>query len=79
MKLIYTGDFERLKDFGFREYYDNFSRTNGTKERITVILKNNRKMFDVYCGDTFEDMKVYDIAFGIDDLIQSGLVKKEDE
>ena len=75
MKLIYTGDFERLKEFGFRDeqelcnmnfYY--FYKGQGSK---ICIGKSTGKIWTEGTLDR-ELIKIYD-------LIQAGLVKKEEE
>ena len=81
MKLIYTGDFERLKEFGF-EYdsnlSDNLEEVYSVKEKYQklCILKNDGTMFlyEPYNSNVFilKNTILYD-------LIQAGLVKKEEE
>lgn len=80
MKLIYTGDFERLKDFGF-EYdsnlSDNLEEVYSVQEKYQklCILKNDSTMFlyEPYNSNAFilKNTILYD-------LIQAGLVKKEE-
>ena len=78
MKLIYTGDFERLKDFGFE------SRTT----YYYLYLDNGYSILeiDVYCDDNritirndYNEGDEIEIPSVIYDLIQAGIVKKEDE
>ena len=81
MKLIYTGDFGRLKEFGF-EYDSNLS--NNFEEVYSVkkgyqklcILKNDGTIFlyEPFNSNTFI-LKNTILYY----LIQKGLVKKEDE
>lgn len=81
MKLIYTGDFERLKEFGF-EYdsnlSDNFEEVYSVKKEYQklCILKNDGTIFlyEPFNSNTFilKNTILYD-------LIQAGLVKKEEE
>ena len=82
MELIYTGDFERLKDFGFEvdEYNNkicNF-KYNYYKYKpinsIDVIQIDTRTRIIYMCDNSRQDglIKIYD-------LIQAGLVKKEEE
>ena len=92
MKLIYTGDFERLKDFGFefesvlKVYYKmiipkkwKFLFFNTMpKARVINITKRKeiitKKMVNWLDWDDCETLKN-----DIKDLIQAGLVKKEEE
>ena len=81
MKLIYTGDFGRLKEFGFK--YDsnlsnNFEEVYSVKKEYQklCILKNDGTIFlyEPFNSNAFilKNTILYD-------LIQKGLVKKEDE
>lgn len=79
MKLIYTGDFEKLKDFGFekklthyglhidKNYYTIY--VNVHLDDKTITIRND------YYDNDFE----CELPSVIYDLIQAGLVKKEEE
>ena len=80
MKLIYTGDFERLKDFGF-EYdecvCDEFTyKYYAYKPRYGIeVIQIDTTSRIIYLCDNYKNeglIKIYD-------LIQAGLVKKEEE
>ena len=75
MKLIYTGDFERLKEFGFRDeqelYNMNFYYSYKGPGSKICIGKSTGKIWTEGTLDR-ELIKIYD-------LIQTGLVKKEEE
>lgn len=81
MKLIYTGDFERLKDFGF-EFFENGCGTTGysffDKDKgYVIIVEKDREDYNKY-GDERKIPKniPHDLLY---DLIKAGLVKKEEE
>lgn len=78
MKLIYTGDFERLKEFGFEEYNKEFSRKY-KNDIITTIDKQTREIEDIDTEYKFLQMKNLGSSKRCNDLIQAGLVKKEEE
>lgn len=80
MKLIYTGDFERLKDFGFEldgynnriyNYTYNYYKYKPINS-IDVIQIDTRTRIIYMCDNSKQDglIKIYD-------LIQAGLVRKE--
>ena len=81
MKLVYTGDFERLKDFGF-EYdshlSDNFEEIYSVQKEYQklCILKNDGTIFlyEPFNSNAFilKNIILYD-------LISAGLVKKVGE
>lgn len=78
MKLIYTGDFERLKEFGFI-YNDNVGQYKYCERNIdgaTYIYINvwNRKI--LYRQDKSNDTYCLSVLY---DLIQAELVKKEEK
>lgn len=69
MKLIYTGDFERLKEFGF-EYDEYFYARNYQNNEYTIIKKHNREVIDLNKkGVLIKSTKVKD-------LINKGLTKE---
>lgn len=75
MKLIYTGDFERLKKLGFKlgvNYY--FYKENS----IEIIIHYDSKNINIIHRDCINDYEM-EIPTIIYDLIQAGLVKKEEE
>lgn len=74
MKLIYTGDFERLKDFGFEPTMKNQQLIYVLKNKyfIDVVEINVKTREIVNLGDRYGNVVLYD-------LIQAGLVKKEEE
>ena len=81
MKLIYTGDFERLKDFGF-EYDSNLS--DNLEEVYSVKQKYQKLCISKSDGTIFLFEPYNSNAFILKstilyDLIQAGLVKKEEE
>lgn len=92
MKLIYTGDFERLKDFGFEVGEDYLyekmhvdSYYNGSK---SVVVDENTKEIYIICYNFSYDEsnmskkvinKISYVKKYIKDLIQAGFVRKEEE
>ena len=79
MKLIYTGDFERLKDFGFKKInYVNgnvykYSEVTGRIELYNIIIGQDKIIH-------YNQTSVYNyLSSVIYDLIQAGLVKKENK
>ena len=84
MKLIYTGDFERLKDFGFKKInYVNgnvykYSEVTGRIELYNIIIGQDKiihyNQTSVY---NYLPSVIYDLV--IYDLIQAELVKKEEK
>ena len=74
MKLIYTGDFERLKEFGFEKTLKNkkFLYVWKNKFFVDVIEINAKTREIVNLGDRNGNVILYN-------LIQAGLVKKEVE
>ena len=74
MKPIYTGDFERLKDFGFKK--DKFlgylllENKNDNWDKVIVAINEKTRVINIYVNNTPDE---------INDLIQAGLVKKEEE
>lgn len=75
MKLIYTGDFERLKEFGFeidfREWFQFRDKETGIYVYVMPVSKELRWSVSV--------TGINGIPTIFYDLIQAGLVKKEDE
>ena len=73
MKLIYTGDFERLKDFGFEQIFKNknFLYVWQNKHFIDVIEINVKTRDLINLGDKNGNVVLYD-------LIRAGLVKKDE-
>lgn len=74
MKLIYTGDFERLKEFGFKK--DKFFGY--------LLLENKNNNWDKIIAEINEKTRVIKFDINntpdeINDLIQAGLIKKEEE
>lgn len=81
MKLIYTGDFERLKDFGFK--YTNVFNEKGliTEENAPSLLwytKQNDNFEYVDINYLTREIKATDLCL-LYDLIQAELVKKEEK
>ena len=77
MKLIYTGDFEGLKEFGFEEdkTYYSYGYTN---RELWVSIDKTTKNIEI--NEPFRDVDGEENNIIIlYDLIQSGLVKKEEE
>lgn len=75
MKLIYTGDFERLKEFGFeidfREWFQFRDKETGVYVYVMPVSKELKWGVSV-TGNTGIPTIVFD-------LIQAELVKKEEE
>lgn len=75
MKLIYTGDFEKLKDFGFevdyREWFQFKDTETNTYVYITPVSREIKWSYYMTL--------ITDVSTIIYDLIQGGLVKKEEE
>lgn len=84
MKLIYTGDFERLKDFGMfhnpssEVWLDDkdYQLLRIYEDDRTIELETMQTSFGNYELSEKLNSKALSILY---DLIQSGLVKKEDE
>lgn len=84
MKLIYTGDFERLKDFGM--FYSPSSKVwlDDKDYQSLRIYENDREIELETVEKGFGNYKlakaINDKSLSIlYDLIQAGLVKKEEE
>lgn len=92
MKLIYTGDFERLKDFGFEVGEDYLyekmhvdSYYNGSKS--VVVDENTKEIYIVCYNFSYDESnmpkkvinKTSYVKKYIKDLIQAGLVRNEEE
>lgn len=80
MKLIYTGDFERLKDFGFK--YDEFNLAMCDYKYWQYIPVNSIGVVQIDTTSRIiylNDNSRQDGLIKIYDLIQAGLVKKEEE
>ena len=81
MKLIYTGDFERLKDFGFKKEPEK-SYYYLSQEDFEIFIWIT-KGYDYKPRGIYIEVNNYSMIlseFGIlYDLIQAGLVKKEEE
>ena len=80
MKLIYTGDFERLKDFGFE--YDEFNLATCNYKYWQYVPVNSIGVvqIDIKSRIIFMNDNIkQDGLIKIYDLIQAGLVKKEEE
>ena len=75
MKLIYTGDFERLKDFGFEIDFREWFRFRDEETGVYVYVMPVSKELKWSVSVT-ERTGIPTIVF---DLIQAGLVKKEEE
>ena len=81
MKLIYTGDFERLKEFGF-EFFENGCGTTGyslfdKNKGFVNIIEKDKEFYNKY-----DDEKTIPKNIPLEllyDLIQAGLVRKEKE
>lgn len=76
MKLIYTGDFERLKDFGFKgiNYVNGnvykYSEVTGKIELYNIIIGQDKVIH-------YNQTSVYNcLPSIIYDLIQAGFVKR---
>lgn len=77
MKLIYTGDFERLKEFGFEEYEYYYSYGYENRE---LWISIDKKTKEIEINEPFRDVDGEENNIVIlYDLIQAGLVKKEKE
>lgn len=75
MKLIYTGDFEKLKDFGFEVDYREWFQFKDTGTNAYVyIMPVSKEIKWSYCIT-----QITDVSTIIYDLIKAGLVKKEEE
>ena len=81
MKLIYTGDFERLKEFGFEydnDLSDNFEEVYSVKVEYQklCVMKSDGTIFlyEPFNSNAFilKNIILYD-------LIQAGLVRKKEE
>lgn len=77
MKLIYTGDFERLKEFGFEEYEYYYSYGYENRE---LWISIDKKTKEIEINEPFRDVDGEENNIVIlYDLIKAGLVKKEEE
>ena len=86
MKMIYTGDFERLKELKFNinlydwyVYYDKSTRFTVIIKPITKELLLKYLEPDIISTSERVSINYQHIPEVVYDLIQSGLVKKEDE
>ena len=84
MKLIYTGDFERLKDFGMFHNPSSEIWTDDKDYQILTIYEDDRttelETMQTSFGNYKLSEKLNSKALSIFyDLIQSGLVRKEEE
>ena len=94
MKLIYTGDFERLKEFRFNKVADFYIREYQEDTNISYYDKNFIRIrclngYSLYrqiqnCGKdrigfVHVDYENTQTESLIEDLIRAGLVKKEEE
>lgn len=81
MKLIYTGDFDKLKDFGFKKEPEK-SYYYLTQEDFEIFIWIT-KGYDYKPRCIYIEVNNYSMIlseFGIlYDLIQAGLVRKEEE
>ena len=72
--LRYTGDFERLKEFGF-EYVNNIWKSRLYVWRTSIVANVSRIIIDknrvVHINDACK--KTYDLFY---DLIKAGLIEK---
>lgn len=74
MKLIYIGDFKRLKEFGFKK--DKFlgylllENENDNWDKVIVAINEKTRVINIYVNNTPDE---------INDLIKAGLVRKEEE
>lgn len=77
MKLIYTGDFERLKDFGFVKDKYNVIYTYNQNRFTGVRIEIETKRIGLYnSADIIVEKETLCVLY---DLIQAGLVRKEEE
>lgn len=75
MKLIYTGDFERLKEFGFaKDKYNVIYTYNQNRFTGLRIEVENRRIGLYNSADIIVEKETLCVLY---DLIQAGLVKKE--
>ena len=86
MKLIYTGDFERLKELNFNinfydwyVYYDKNTRFNVIIKPLTKELLLEYLEPDIISTSERVSINYQHIPEVVYDLIQAGLVKKEEE
>lgn len=86
MKLIYTGDFERLKELKFNinfydwyVYYDRNTRFNVIIKPITKELLLEYLDPDIISTSERESINYQHLPEIVYDLIQAGLIKKEKE
>ena len=79
MKLIYTGDFEKLEEFGFEKhplvYIKNNIRNSGNlEENKKIYIDEKTRIISIGIGLFNTDIELVPIF----DLIQAGLVRKEE-
>lgn len=79
MKLIYTGDFERLKEFGFEQRMTYYC-LNINKEHyfIEINVYYDKSITIIIGNEYYDNYFEYEIPSVIYDLIKAGLVKKEE-
>ena len=76
MKLIYTGDFERLKEFGFVKDEYNVIYTYQQNRFTGLRIEIETRRIGLYnSADIIVEKETLCVLY---DLIQSGLVKKEE-
>ena len=86
MKLIYTGDFEKLKELNFTinfydwyVYYDKNTRFNVIIKPITKELLLEYLEPTIISTSERESIYYQHLPEVVYDLIQAGLIKKEEE
>lgn len=77
MKLIYIGDFERLKEFGFvKDKYNVIYTYNQNRFTGLRIEVENRRIGLYNSADIIVEKETLCVLY---DLIQAGLVNKENK
>ena len=82
--LKYTGDFEKLREFGYTENLNEWYKYVGKRRKI-VIWKDDRKCDDLvldyttYTGYKYENEYKHYVKHYTQDLIQAGLAEVVEE
>lgn len=80
MKLIYTGDFDKLKELGFEKHplvyvKNNIRNSCNLQENKKIYIDEKSRVISIGTGLFNTDIELETIY----DLIQAGLVKKEEK
>lgn len=84
MKLIYTGDFDKLKEMDYQEFETYFYKQLSSNISIKIMKNLSCEFHDkeeliILVNNRYITLKDYELLnYEIEYLIQAGLVKKEE-